>query len=89
MLFAFARRLPEQIINQHGPHRYYWPTGMFEVEGQTMGILGMGKIGQSLAQKAKGLGMRVTGCAGPGRSISTKPYARPASVLAAPSRIRS
>lgn len=61
MLFAFARRLPEQIINQHGPHRYYWPTGMFEVEGQTMGILGMGKIGQSLAQKARGIGMRVTG----------------------------
>ncbi len=61
MLFAFARRLPEQILNQHGPHRFYWPTGMFEIEGQTMGILGMGKIGQSLATKAKGLGMRVTG----------------------------
>jgi phosphoglycerate dehydrogenase-like enzyme len=61
MLFAFARKLPEQILNQHGPHRYYWPTGMFEVEGQTMGILGIGKIGQSLARKAKGLGMRVTG----------------------------
>ena len=61
MLFAFARRLPEQILNQHGPHRFYWPTGMFEVEGQTMGILGLGKIGLSLAAKAKGLGMRVTG----------------------------
>ena len=61
MLLAFARRLPEQILNQHGPHRYYWPTGMFEIEGQTMGILGLGHIGQSLAQKAKGLGMRVTG----------------------------
>ncbi len=61
MLFAFARRVPEQILNQHGPHRFYWPTGMFEVEGQTMGILGLGKIGSSLARKAKGLGMRVTG----------------------------
>ncbi|MDQ2786312.1 MAG: hypothetical protein M3Y58_15070, partial [Chloroflexota bacterium] len=61
MLFAFARRLPEQIINQHGPHRYYWPTGMFEIEGQTMGILGLGHIGQSLAKKARGLDMRVTG----------------------------
>lgn len=61
MLFAFARKLPEQILNQHGPHRFYWPEGMFEVEGSTMGILGLGKIGMSLARKAKGLGMRVTG----------------------------
>ena len=61
MLFAFARRLPEQIINQHTDHRFYWPTGMFEVEGQTMGILGLGYIGQALARKAKGLGMRVVG----------------------------
>ncbi len=59
MLLAFARRLPEQIVNQHADHRYYWPTGMFEIEGQTMGILGLGKIGQSLAKKARGLGMRV------------------------------
>ncbi|MFZ0214461.1 MAG: D-2-hydroxyacid dehydrogenase, partial [Candidatus Dormiibacterota bacterium] len=61
MLFAFARRLPEQILNQHGGRRFYWPTGMFEVEGQTMGILGLGQIGTALARKAKGLGMRVTG----------------------------
>ena len=61
MLFAFARRLPEQILNQHGAHRFYWPTGLFEVEGQTIGILGLGRIGQALARKAKGLGMRVTG----------------------------
>lgn len=59
MLFAFARRLPEQILNQHGAHRFYWPTGMFEVEGQTLGLLGFGHIGQSLARKARGLGMRV------------------------------
>jgi len=61
MLFAFARRLPEQIINQAGEHRWYWPTGMFEIEGQTMGILGLGHIGLALARKARGLGMRVTG----------------------------
>ncbi len=61
MLFAFARRLPEQILNQHGKKDFYWPTGMFEVEGSTMGILGLGMIGSALARKAKGLGMRVTG----------------------------
>jgi len=61
MLLAFARRLPEQIINQHTDHRFYWPTEMFEIEGQTMGILGLGHIGLALARKARGLGMRVTG----------------------------
>ena len=61
MLFAFARRLPEQILNQHGAHRFYWPEGMFEVEGQTMGILGLGHIGRELATKARGVGMRVVG----------------------------
>lgn len=61
MLFAFARRLPEQILNQHGAHRFYWPEGMFEVEGQTIGILGLGHIGRALAVKARGLGMRVVG----------------------------
>jgi len=61
MLLAFARCLPEQILNQHGAHRFYWPTAMFEVEGQTMGILGLGQIGRSLAVKARGLGMRVVG----------------------------
>ncbi len=61
MLFAFARRVPEQILNQHGEKRFYWPTGMFEIEGQTMGVLGLGKIGTALARKAKGLGMRTVG----------------------------
>lgn len=61
MMLAFARRLPEQILNQRGPHRWYWPTGMFELEGQTLAILGLGHIGAALARKARGLGMRVTG----------------------------
>jgi phosphoglycerate dehydrogenase-like enzyme len=61
MLLAFALCLPEQILNQHGPRRFYWPDQMFEVEGQTMGILGLGHIGLALAAKARGLGMRVVG----------------------------
>lgn len=61
MMLAFARRLPEQILNQRGPHRWYWPTGMFELEGQTLAVLGLGHIGAALARKARGLGMRVTG----------------------------
>lgn len=61
MMLAFARCLPEQIINQHGAHRFYWPTPPFEIEGQTMSVLGLGRIGAALARKAKGLGMRVVG----------------------------
>lgn len=34
---------------------------MFELEGQTLAVLGLGRIGAALAGKAKGLGMRVTG----------------------------
>ena len=61
MLLAFARCLPEQVLNQHGARRFYWPDQMFEVEGQTMGILGLGHIGRALAVKARGLGMHVVG----------------------------
>lgn len=59
MMLAFARCLPEQILNQHGERRFYWPTGLFELEGQTLGVLGLGHIGRALARKAGGLGMRV------------------------------
>lgn len=61
MMLAFARCLPEQIVNQRGAKRFYWPTPPFEVEGQTMAVLGMGRIGEALARKARGLGMRVVG----------------------------
>lgn len=33
----------------------------FELEGQTVGVIGLGSIGDTLAFKAKGLGMRVLG----------------------------
>ncbi|WP_219419942.1 D-2-hydroxyacid dehydrogenase [Pseudonocardia nigra] len=61
MMLAFARCLPEQIVNQRGAKKFYWPTPPFEVEGQTMAVLGMGRIGTALARKARGLGMRAVG----------------------------
>jgi D-3-phosphoglycerate dehydrogenase len=79
MLLAFARRLPEQIVNQHTAHRFYWPTGMFEVEGQTMGILGLGNIGLALARKAKGLG-----CASPAGGVRERPRWRGSSIGSSP-----
>src|SRR5439155_2434131 len=35
--------------------------GGIELEGKTLGVLGFGRIGQQVARRALGLGMRVTG----------------------------
>ncbi len=62
LLLAFARGLKPLLARQD---RHEWrdddgeaaPT--FEPAGQTIGIVGLGDIGEALAQKAHGLGMRV------------------------------
>jgi phosphoglycerate dehydrogenase-like enzyme len=59
LLLAFARGLKPLLERQR---RHEWgeeepPT--FEPAGQTLGIVGLGEIGESLAHKAAGLGMRV------------------------------
>lgn len=61
MIFAFARDLKTLLARQS---RHEWPSeegGLttFEPSGQTLGIVGLGDIGEALAQKAHGLGMRV------------------------------
>jgi len=59
MLYAFARGLPELMERQR---RKEWsdeePT-TFEPAGQTLVILGLGEIGEELAKRASGVGMRV------------------------------
>lgn len=62
LILAFARGLP-QLLHMQDRHR--WPDdedeppARFELEGQTIGIVGLGDIGEALARKAHGLGMRV------------------------------
>lgn len=59
LLFAFARGLPELLERQR---RKAWgdePPATFEPTGQTLGIIGLGDIGEALAGRASGLGMRV------------------------------
>ena len=63
MMLAFARGL-RPLFHQQDQHR--WPEEddalpTFELEGQTVGIVGMGEIGDALARKAHGIGMRVLG----------------------------
>ena len=59
MLYAFARGLPELLDRQR---RKEWsdeePT-TFEPAEQTLVILGLGEIGEELAKRASGIGMRV------------------------------
>jgi phosphoglycerate dehydrogenase-like enzyme len=63
LMFAFARRLPSLIRAQE---RHEWRDDdirrdTFELEGQTLLVVGYGDIGQALGRKANALGMRVSG----------------------------
>lgn len=63
MMFAFAIRLPMlfQAQEQHRQAAAQVIREKFELEGQTLCVIGLGDIGGTLAQKAKRLGMRVLG----------------------------
>lgn len=63
MMFAFARGLRTLLYQQE---QHHWiedesVLNAFELGGQTLGVVGMGEIGEALAEKAHGIGMRVLG----------------------------
>ena len=64
MLLAFARGLKPLLARQN---EHAWPIGedtapaTFEPAGQTLGVVGLGDIGEAVAVRAHGLGMRVLG----------------------------
>jgi len=64
-LLALARRLPQTLKRQE--QRVWLPdelTGQASpwlIAGKTMGIIGLGTLGQAIAVRAKAFGMRVTG----------------------------
>ena len=60
LMFALARRLPGALRSQAA--RRYAPEprdDLFELAGKTIGIVGFGDVGQALARRARGIGMRV------------------------------
>jgi phosphoglycerate dehydrogenase-like enzyme len=63
MMLAFARRLPFLIRGQiaHEWRDDSGRRGVFELDGQTLLVVGLGDIGQALARRALALGMHVLG----------------------------
>ncbi len=59
MMLAFTRRIP-RALEQQREHRWQL-FGARRLAGKTVGILGMGAIGEAVAAKSKLLGMRVLG----------------------------
>lgn len=68
LMFAFARRIPDHVTSQQqsvwnrsGQPAIPGAPPTFELHGQTLFVVGMGHIGESLAKKAKALDMKVVG----------------------------
>src|SRR5205823_4642299 len=63
LLVALARNIPQAhaALKQGRWERSAW--GGIELEGKTLGVLGFGRIGQQVARRALGLGMRVVAAA--------------------------
>ena len=67
-IFALAKKLPECIEAQK---QKKWQTlAPVEIEGKTLGIIGLGTAGSELARKAKALGLRVLATK---RTVTAKP----------------
>ncbi|MBI5932194.1 MAG: D-glycerate dehydrogenase [Chloroflexi bacterium] len=62
LLLAAARRLPESSRDaREGRWQTWSPTGWLgaDLRGATLGIIGLGKIGRAVAERARGFGLRV------------------------------
>jgi phosphoglycerate dehydrogenase-like enzyme len=66
MMLVLARNLHVALRNQQ---RTRWDREvartMWDLRGRTLGILGLGNIGRSIAQLARAFGMRIVGCQWP------------------------
>ncbi|MCA9936253.1 MAG: D-glycerate dehydrogenase [Ardenticatenaceae bacterium] len=62
LLLAVARQLPTAAADaQAGKWTTWLPTGWLgaDLQGATLGIVGLGKIGQAVARRAQGFGLRL------------------------------
>ena len=62
LLLATARRIPEsERYLREGKWKSWYPMQLVgkDVSGSTIGIIGMGRIGQAVARRAKGFDMKI------------------------------
>ena len=59
LLLAMTRGIGKAALQQRD-HEWEWPP-VTEIGGMTMGVIGLGSIGEAIAQRASALGMRVIG----------------------------
>jgi len=62
LMMAVARRIPEgSALVKSGKWRGWRPTEMlgYDFFGKTIGVIGMGRIGQALARRAQGFSMKI------------------------------
>jgi D-3-phosphoglycerate dehydrogenase len=62
LLFALARHIPAADASMHSGE---WERVAFmgrELVGKTLGVIGLGKIGMAVADRARALGMEIIGC---------------------------
>lgn len=62
LLMAAARRIPEGDRFLRSGRPWIWSPQMMlgqDVHGKTLGVVGFGRIGQAVARRARGFGMRV------------------------------
>lgn len=62
LLLGIARRIPEADRYVRAGQWHEWKLMLMagrDVYGQTLGIVGMGRIGQAVARRAQGFGMRI------------------------------
>ncbi len=60
LMFALSRRL-HGFAKAQRDHEWFHSSQLSEIDGRTMGIVGLGAIGEKTAEKARGLNMRVLG----------------------------
>lgn len=64
LMLAVSRRIGEMNIKIRLQKEALWQNNLLghTLEGKTLGIIGMGRIGQNLAKKAEAFGMRIIYC---------------------------
>ncbi|HTE41244.1 MAG TPA: D-2-hydroxyacid dehydrogenase [Steroidobacteraceae bacterium] len=67
LMLALSREMPRMLKNQMECKWERWPSQV--LEGCTLGILGVGQIGEALARKAHAFGMRVVGISSSTREV--------------------